>query len=104
MSKALKEAGYYKGKGVVEKVLKHYVAQISMLDGGDVLQIDQAELETVLPQEGGSVVVLRDPHRGSKAVMMGIDTAAYKAKVRLRDGKEAVLSVPYEDVCKLSSV
>ena len=104
MSKALKEAGYYKGKGVVEKVLKQYVAQISMLDGGDVLQVDQAELETVLPQEGGTVIVLREPHRGQKAVMQGIDTAAYKAKVQLRDGKQAMLSLPYEDVCKVAAV
>ncbi len=47
MSKALKESGYYKGKGVVNKVLKRFVAEISMLDGGDILQVDQAELETV---------------------------------------------------------
>lgn len=103
MSKALKEAGYYKGKGAVEKVLKQYVAEISMLDGGDVLQVDQAELETVLPQEGGTVIVLQEPHRGSLATMMGIDTAAYKANVRLQAGKQAVLSLPYEGICKAVS-
>ena len=38
MSKALKEAGYYKKKGVVEKLAGKYVAQICMADSGDVLQ------------------------------------------------------------------
>lgn len=104
MSKALKEAGYYRGKGIVQKVLKQYIAQISMLDGDDVLQVDQAELETVLPQEGGTVIVLREPHRGSKAVMQGINTAAYTANVRLQDAKQTVLRLPYEDVCKVASV
>ena len=38
MSKALKEAGYYKKKGVVEKLAGRYIAQICMSDSGDVLQ------------------------------------------------------------------
>lgn len=105
MSKALKEAGYYKGKGVVQRVLKHYVAEISMLDGGDILQVDQAELETVLPQPGGTVRILQGPYKGCKASMMGIDEHKFKAKIRLLDGKQAgkTLDADYEDVSKLSS-
>ena len=38
MSKALKEHGYYKKKGTVEKLASKYVAQIQMVDSGDVLQ------------------------------------------------------------------
>jgi hypothetical protein len=38
MSKALKEAGYYKKKGVVEKLAGKFVAQICMADSRDVLQ------------------------------------------------------------------
>lgn len=105
MSKALREAGYYKGKGVVQKVLKHYVAEISMLDGGDILQVDQAELETVLPQPGGTVRILQGPYKGCKASMMGIDEQNFKAKIRLLDGKQAgkTLDADYEDMSKLSS-
>lgn len=38
LSKELKEHGYYKRKGIVEKLSSKYVGQISMLDSGDVLQ------------------------------------------------------------------
>lgn len=45
MAKGLGE--YYKCKGAVQAVKDEYVAEIEMLDSGDVLRIDQAELETV---------------------------------------------------------
>ena len=35
----MKEHGYYKEKGVVEKVASKYLAQIAMLKSGDVLQV-----------------------------------------------------------------
>lgn len=103
MSKALKEAGYYKGKAVVVKVLRPFVAELSMLDGGDILQVDQAELETVLPQPGGAVRILQGPYRGCKASMLGIDEQKFKANVRLLDGKQAgkMLDVDYEEISKL---
>ena len=104
MSKALKETGYYKGKGTVIKVLKRFVAEISMLDGGDILQVDQAELETVLPQPGGTVCVLQGPYRICQATMIGIDEHNFKANIRLTDGRQAgkVLSVEYEGISKIA--
>lgn len=38
---------YYKRKGIVVSVVDTYVAEVEMSDSGDVLRIDQAELETV---------------------------------------------------------
>lgn len=40
LSKELKEHGYYKKKGVIEKLASKYVGQIRMLDSGDVLQVN----------------------------------------------------------------
>ena len=75
-----------------------------MLDGGDVLHVDQAELETVLPQPGKTVLVLRGPYKGTQAVMLELDEKQFKANVRLKDGRQAgkVLDLDYEDVSKLS--
>jgi hypothetical protein len=39
MSKELKEQGYYKEKGAVQKLVNKYVAQIAMLKSGDLLQV-----------------------------------------------------------------
>jgi DNA/RNA-binding protein KIN17 len=40
-------ADYYKQKGVVLSVIDGYVAEVQMNESGDVLRVDQAELETV---------------------------------------------------------
>lgn len=105
MSKALKEQGYYKQKGVVDKVIGKYVAEVAMLDSGDVLRIDQAELETVLPSPGGRVLVVNGPYRGSRGSLLGIDAAKYQAEVELRGGQYDGKAVwfEYEDICKLAS-
>lgn len=42
------------------------------------VQVDQAELETVVPQPGGSVLVLNGPHRGTKGTLQGIDTKRFQ--------------------------
>lgn len=65
------------------------------------MQVDQAQLETVLPAPGGSVRILKGPDKGSKAKLESIDTANFKAEVGLRSGERCWLD--YEDICKISS-
>ena len=40
---------YTPNAGVVLDVIDKYVAEIDMLDSGDVIRVDQANCETVLP-------------------------------------------------------
>lgn len=101
MSKELQQHGYYKKKAVVEELINKYVAQVSMADSGDVLRIDQAQLETVLPSPGGLVLVLSGKHAGSKAVMSSVNTGKFQAQVKLADDREIWLD--YEAVCKLQA-
>jgi hypothetical protein len=37
-------------QGVVEKIIDKFIGEISMLGSGDVIRVDQAQLETVIPQ------------------------------------------------------
>lgn len=37
-------------QGVVERVVDTFVGEIAMLGSGDVVRVDQAQLETVIPQ------------------------------------------------------
>lgn len=46
MARQLQE--YYKKKGTILSLPEQYVAEVEMLDSGDILHIDQGELETVL--------------------------------------------------------
>ena len=104
LSKALQSEGLYKKKAVVKKVVDGgYVGEVSALDTGDRVRVDQAELETVLPSVGGAVLVLRGVHRGVVGKLEGVKTKEYKAEVTLREGpmKGQTLAFDYEDVSKL---
>ncbi|KAF5186771.1 DNA/RNA-binding protein KIN17 [Thalictrum thalictroides] len=105
MSKALADKGYYKQKGVVVKVVDKYVGEIQMLDTKHVLRIDQAELETVIPQIGGLVKIVNGAYRGSKARLMSVNTDKYSAKVQIEKGLydgRVLQAVDYEDISKLA--
>lgn len=92
---------YYKKKAVIDEVVSQYVAEVTMQDSGDVLRIDQAQLETVLPSPGGTVLVLAGEHAHMRAKMLGVDTSKFKAEIELKDGKQIWLD--YEEVCKLQT-
>jgi transcription antitermination factor NusG len=66
-------------------------------------QVDQAQLETVIPQPGGAVLVVNGAFRGAKASLLEVDTSKFQAKVAIRggefDGRERWCE--YEDICKL---
>eukprot|EP00887_Chlorella_sp_A99_P007746 scaffold20.g7746.t1 len=102
LSKALKEHGYYKQKGVVLRVVDRYVGEIEMLDSGDIVRVDQAELETVIPQPGGNVLVLGGPHRGARGTLREIDTGRFQARVELRDGTKVWLD--YEELSRFQAL
>lgn len=67
-----------------------------------VRQVDQAQLETVIPLVGGRVLVLKGQHAGSRAELLefGRDTAEFQAKIRLKGGGEIWMF--YEDICKVA--
>ncbi|PIA39429.1 hypothetical protein AQUCO_02600109v1 [Aquilegia coerulea] len=105
MSKALSDKGYYKQKGMIIKVIDKYVGEIQMLDTKHVLRVDQAELETVIPQIGGLVKIVNGAYRGSKARLMSVNTDKYSAKVQIEKGLydgRVLEAVDYEDISKLA--
>ncbi len=73
-----------------------------MHESGDLLKLDQDDLETVIPAAGGRVLVVNGPHRGARATLLAIDQEKFCVRVQLEGGRE-VDGVEYEDVCKVSS-
>ena len=101
VSKALQSEGLYKRKGVVRRCLQGgYVAEIDAIDTDARVQVDQAELETVLPSVGGAVVVLKGEHRGLTGKMDGLETDKYKAVVTLREGPGKGMTITVEHIWK----
>jgi DNA/RNA-binding protein KIN17 len=106
MSKGLADKGYYKQKGVVVRIIAKYVGEIKMLDSGDILKVDQEELETVLPQIGGLVRIVNGAYRDYNARLLSIDARKFSARVQIEGGKydgREISAIEYEDICKLNT-
>nr|CCA18158.1 conserved hypothetical protein [Albugo laibachii Nc14] len=79
---------YRNKKGVVERVEDEFCATLRMLDTSDVLQLDQDDLETVIPKEGNRVVILRGKHRKEIAQIVSIAFEEFSANLRLVSGPQ----------------
>jgi len=96
---------YFKRKGVIKDVKNLFVAVVEMLDNGDMLKLDQTNLETVIPAPGKALKVLNGPYRGHIATMIDIDEKSFCVTVKLKKegSSKGEIKVPYEDVSKLAS-
>lgn len=109
ISKKLAKGAYYKRKAIVDKVIDKYEAELEVLetsrkarDGGDVLRIDQDDLETVVPKESGEKVrILNGKYRGKKARVVKLDKDKYRAELRL-SGEDDIVVLDYEDFSKMA--
>ena len=70
---------------------------------GDIIRVDQEELETVIPAPGGRVLVVAGEHRGAKGTLEALDTGAFQALVLL-EGEKEPKRFEYEHICKLTSL
>jgi len=89
-----------------------YVAKVRVVDENgkaSKLQLDQDDLETVVPKPGGLVRVVNGRGRGCTAQLLDIDTANFVVAVEVVDGDgalpkgERLEKVEYEDICKLNA-
>ena len=109
ISKKLAGGKYFKLKGVIERVLDdQFTAEVEVLDtgpderdGGDILRLDQDDLETVVPKEGKTVRIVNGRGRGKLAKVVGLDKKHYLATLKLDDGT-VLERVSYEDFSKAS--
>jgi DNA/RNA-binding protein KIN17 len=100
---------FHKKKGDVTTVTDRFVADVTMHTGGDVVRIDQDDLETVLPAVGGRVRVVNGAYRGRHGKLHAIHEAKFCASVCLdadddgSDGGRIIDGIEYEDVCKMAN-
>ncbi|TYZ64969.1 hypothetical protein PybrP1_005761 [[Pythium] brassicae (nom. inval.)] len=96
---------YYKRKGVVTAVEDQFCATVELAGSGDVLRLDQDDLETVIPTVGRRVKIVNGVGRGSVAELLAISVDDFCASVRIRTGSrkgDVLERVEYEDICKLA--
>jgi DNA/RNA-binding protein KIN17 len=102
---------YFKRKAAVDELVNDTgtTARVTVLDsspndrdGGDVLELDQDDLETVVPKQTGKRVrILRGQYRGKRATVVELDKHKYRAVLELSDGT-TLDRVDYDDFSKLA--
>ena len=109
MNKKIGEGKFYKCKGVVEKVIDHYVGEVRLDECGTKIRLDQEDLETVLPKVGRRGVLLNGRCRGQEVEVVQIHVKAFNCDVRVVGGSSSssmrdkeLKGVDYEDISKLA--
>lgn len=95
---------YYKKKAVVKEVQDVYGAIVKMLDTGDKIRVDQSHLETVIPAQGKTVLIVNGAYRGEEGVLESINERKFCCTVSIKSGTlrgRVLEKIPYEDICKL---
>lgn len=97
------EGGAFSGrKGKVVKVIDSFGARVSMNDSSAVLEVDQDDLETVIPKPGGKVILLRGKHRGCFAVVKSINIERFSITVSLENSNEVLHDIDYENASRIA--
>ncbi|KAF4653652.1 hypothetical protein FOL46_009065 [Perkinsus olseni] len=100
LNKGLCEGKYYKSKGEIRKVISPYVCHVKILKTGDVLELDQEDLQTVTPANGRTIQVVLGQYRDQFGVLKNVDVTTGECTVILEVNKEEVKLRP-EDICKV---
>lgn len=64
-----------------------FVAECKVLDSGDVLKLDQADCETVVPALENQVMILRGKYSGRLGTLVKVDFDSYQAQIEVSTGE-----------------
>jgi DNA/RNA-binding protein KIN17 len=111
MNQSLEERKYYKQKGEIIDV-DEYTATIEMnaTCDNDIIQVDERELETVIPSIGKNVMIVHGIYSGRRGELLDVNYDKYVCSVRIVDDAEdsrnrglRVDSLEFEDICKVKT-
>lgn len=100
----LKGGPYYKKKGVIKSVKDDgFTAVVCLAEDSGLLEVDQDDLQTVIPKPGGTVMFVRGKYCAKRGILESISEAHFSAVVRIRgsEGTELVAGVEYESISKI---
>eukprot|EP00437_Effrenium_voratum_P039858 CAMPEP_0181463522 /NCGR_PEP_ID=MMETSP1110-20121109/34958_1 /TAXON_ID=174948 /ORGANISM="Symbiodinium sp., Strain CCMP421" /LENGTH=396 /DNA_ID=CAMNT_0023588223 /DNA_START=47 /DNA_END=1233 /DNA_ORIENTATION=- len=87
MHQELAGGKYYRKKGKVERVRQQFAAEIRMAEGRDLIRLDQEMLETVIPNLGKPVMVVKGQYAGKRARMRSVDLEAFCVSIEFEDSR-----------------
>jgi len=100
MHKELADGKYYRKKALIEKVHNRFTADVRIIDSRALIRIEQEMLETVIPNVGKVVRIVKGTHKGFRAVMRAVCIEGFCVSVELEDGT-FMEGLGYDEVCKV---
>lgn len=104
-----KRSVMFKRKAVVDKVRDNGTAAVSVLDsgpdaddGGQVLDVDDKQVETVVGKVGKLVRIVHGPDRGQKATILELDKDKSRAVLQLVKTGDILKKVHFDDFSKIA--
>ncbi|GLD93482.1 hypothetical protein PINS_up002074 [Pythium insidiosum] len=94
LNKKVADGKYYKQKGEIVGVKDKFAATVEMLESGDVLQLDQDDLETVIPKVGRQVRIVNGIGRGQLGSLLSINVEKFHASVEILTGRKRYVTSP----------
>merc|ERR1712032_774983 len=104
INKSVGKGKYYKKKAVVRAVADRFIATLEIMKTGDILRVDQDDIETVIPKLNSTVKIVNAECRGELAALEKFDMDTYKADLLVKTGPRrgtALNGVAVEDFCKI---
>jgi G patch domain/KOW motif-containing protein len=98
-SKKFRDGKYYCKKGVVEDIISGTRCAIRLDEGQVIDDIDQADLETVIPPVGGRIMVVRGPDTGIRGTLREKDSQKEVVYIQIEDELD-VLKFSMDDVAE----
>lgn len=79
-------------------------AQLKFVQSGDIVVVEQGDVETVIPQIGKNVKILKGPLKGKIAKMKNLDDKNFQVQVELVEGESqpTLLKFDYESISKMN--
>lgn len=99
LHKTLAKGKYHQKKGTVLAVRNGTAAKLQMKKSGDVIEIDQAYLDTVTPANGRGVRILHGFYKGHAGTLKKINDKTFEGRIELGPGK--VVDLPIEWFSKI---
>lgn len=100
MNESIGGGKFFEKKGRVMEVVQEFGAMVRLFDDRVVLQLDQDDLQTVVPGTGGGVVILRGQYRGRRGTVVNWQDASDSVSVRLEATGETLSGVSCKHVSR----
>merc|ERR1712228_995847 len=98
--RCIKNGKYFRQKGIVNDVIDEYRFCVQMVNDNHLLELEEDEVETVVPKKGSLVMILRGKYKKERGCILIKHKKKQYASVQLEDNL-SIIQCDYDDICAI---